>query len=160
MLISRGLDSGRDNELASGSTPVAASPCRAGHFAPATPLAPVDPGSNVDPFMVLLDEDGGVLRATGRVAVPPWCWRRRRATAGPRLGAGHGWLGRGDGTGAVRPWSRPDLKLSGYVIAAQTSRLAGEARAGLIALFCVSGLIALVAASVAVWVATGGRCGH
>ena len=55
----------------------------------------------------------------------------------------------------VRPWTRPDLGLSGYVVAAQTSRKVTQDRAGLVVLFAVSGLITFVAAAIAVWVATG-----
>ena len=48
-----------------------------------------------------------------------------------------------------------DLGLSGYVVAAQTSRRVSQDRAGLVVLFAVSGFITFVAAAVAVWVATG-----
>jgi signal transduction histidine kinase len=55
----------------------------------------------------------------------------------------------------VRPWTREDLGLSGFAVAAQTSRSLGRDRAGLVVLFAVSGLIMFVAAALAVWVATG-----
>src|SRR5262249_60233632 len=40
----------------------------------------------------------------------------------------------------VRPWQRPELGLSGYVVAGQTSRKVGQDRAGRFVLFLVSSI--------------------
>jgi signal transduction histidine kinase len=110
----------------------------------------------VDAFVMVLAEDGSVLRATGEVSVPVDVLATARqagraATSVPVVGGEPNETVRVQ----VRPWSRPDLGLSGYAVAAQTSRRVAQDRAGLFVLFAVSGLITFVAATVAVWVATG-----
>jgi signal transduction histidine kinase len=55
----------------------------------------------------------------------------------------------------VRPWSRPDIGQSGYVVAAQTSRKVAQDRSGIVALFVIAAIVTFVAAAIAVWVATG-----
>ena len=59
-LISRGLDTDRDRQLAARAEEAVASIALAGaaDFTPAGPLAPIDPRSNVDVFIMVLDADG------------------------------------------------------------------------------------------------------
>jgi len=162
-LISRGLDTDRDKLLAARADELVAGIATAAEadFAPATALAPIDPRSNVDIFTMVLAEDGTPLRHTGEVdgapiRVPPETLaaarRDGRATASVPVAGGQP----GEAVRVqVRPWARPDLGRTGYVVAAQTSRKVTQDRAGLIVLFTVSGFITFVAAAIAVWVATG-----
>ena len=157
-LISLGLDSGRDTELTARVDAVVDGVATAARedLTPVAPLAPIDPRSNLDAFVMLLAEDGTVLRATGQVSVPAdvlaTAKRTGRATTSiPIAGGEPGETVRVQ----VRPWERTDLSLSGYAVAGQTSRQVAQDRVGLFALFGASGLVTLVAASIAVWVATG-----
>jgi two-component system OmpR family sensor kinase len=162
-LISRGLDTDRDGVLAARADELAAgiATAPADAFAPATSLARIDPRSNVDVFTMVLAADGTPLQYTGEVDGAPVHIAQSTLDSARR-----------DGTAAVsvpvsggqrdevvrlqvRPWTRPDLGLSGYVVAGQTSRKVSQDRAGLIVLFSVSGFITFAAAAVAVWVATG-----
>jgi len=162
-LISRGLDTDRDQQLAARADDVVANLAVASRqdFTPARALAPVDPRSSVDIFVMVLADDGRVLLATGEVEGAPLpvpgevlaaARRNGRAAASvPVSGGAEGESVRVQ----VRPWIRSDLGLSGYAVAAQTSRRVSQDRAGLVVLFAVSGFITFVAATVAVWVATG-----
>jgi two-component system OmpR family sensor kinase len=157
-LISLGLDSGRDTELTARVDAVVDDVATAARedLTPVAPLAPIDPRSNLDAFVMLLAEDGTVLRATGQVSVPAEVLATakrtgRAATSIPIAGGEPGETVRVQ----VRPWERTDLSLSGYAVAGQTSRQVAQDRVGLFVLFGASGLVTLVAASAAVWVATG-----
>jgi signal transduction histidine kinase len=162
-LVSRGLDADRDTQLAARAQAAVASLASAGRadFTPGRPLAPIDPRSSVDIFVTVLGADGTVLSTTGEidgrsVAVPAdvLAGAARTGQAAASLPVSGG--ARDESVRVqVRPWSRPDLGLSGYVVAGQTSRKVGQDRAGLFILFSVSGLVTFVAATIAVWVATG-----
>ncbi len=162
-LISRGLDADRDTQLAARADAAAASiaAADAGAFAPSRALAPVDPRSSVDVFVMVLAADGSVISSTGAIDGRPPAVPGEVLAAARRDGAAASSIpitgGAKDETVRiqVRLWSRTDLGRSGYVVAAQTSRKVGQDRAGLVVLFVVSGLITFVAAAVAVWVATG-----
>jgi two-component system OmpR family sensor kinase len=158
-LISRGLDTDRDAQLAARANEAATSLATAARedFKPTRPLAPIDPRSSVDTFVMVLIADGSVVSTTGTsLSVPA----EVLAAAG-RDGRAAASIPVTDGAPGetvrvqVRTWARPDLGLSGYAVAAQTSRRATQDRTGLVVLFAVSGLITFVAAAVAVWVATG-----
>jgi hypothetical protein len=111
--------------------------------------------------VTVLADDGSVLAATGEIAGAPLrvpadvletARREGRAAASIPISGGQ------DGEtvrAQVRRWSREDLGLAGYVVAAQTSRRIAQDRVGLFVLFAVSGLITFVAAAIAVWFATG-----
>jgi two-component system, OmpR family, sensor kinase len=162
-LISRGLDTDRDTALAARadelSAGIAAAPASA--FAPTTSLAHIDPRSTVDIFTMVLAADGTPLQYTGEVDGAPIRVPQSTLDAAGRDGAAAVSVSVAGGQPdevvrlQVRPWSRPDLGLSGYVVAAQTSRKVSQDRAGLVVLFTVSGFITFVAAAIAVWVATG-----
>jgi two-component system, OmpR family, sensor kinase len=162
-LISGGLPADRDSQLAARADAAVASIKTAGRsdFTPVRPVAPIDPRSSVDIFVMVLGSDGTVYSTTGLVdgqplAVPADVLAGARtngsaAASVPVVGGAANETVRVQ----VRPWQRPDLGLSGYVVAGQTSRKVGQDRAGLFVLFVVSAVITFVAAAIAVWVATG-----
>jgi two-component system OmpR family sensor kinase len=162
-LISRGLDTDRDTALSARVTELATDVAEADPdaFAPATVLAKVDPRSSVDVFTMVLAADGTALQYTGQVDGQPIRIPNETLAAARRDGAAATTVPVAGGQAneavrvQVRSWSRPDLGLSGYVVAGQTSRKVSQDRAGLVVLFAVSGLITFVAAAIAVWVATG-----
>ncbi len=162
-LISGGLDTDRDQQLASRATEAVASLATAPReeFAPSRPLAPIDPRSSVDIFVMVLDANGRVLSSTGVIDGEPPAVPADVLARASRDGAASASLPVSGGQAGetvrlqVRPFERSDLGLSGFVVAAQTSRRVTQDRAGLIVLFAVSGFITFVAAATAVWVATG-----
>jgi two-component system, OmpR family, sensor kinase len=162
-LIARGLEGDRDKQLVARADEAVHSLNTASRadLQPSRPVAPVDPRSSVDIFVMVLDSGGAVLSTTGLVdgapvSVPMSTLDSARtsgqaATSVPVTG------GAADETVRllVRPWTRTDLGLSGYVVVGQTSRRVTQDRTGLIFLFAISGFITFVAAAIAVWVATG-----
>jgi signal transduction histidine kinase len=162
-LISRGLDTDRDALLSARSNELVAgvAGADAADFAPATVLAQIDPRSSVDIFTMVLTADGTALQYTGQIDGQPLRIPTETLAAAQRDGRAAASIPVAGGQPDeavriyVRPWSRSDLGLTGYVVAAQTSRKVSQDRAGLVALFTVSGIITLVAGAIAVWVATG-----
>ena len=162
-LISRGLDTDRDTALSARAIELAAGMAGADAtaFTPATVLAQIDPRSSVDIFTMVLAADGTPLQSTGQIDGQPVPIPPETLAAARREGAAAASIPVAGGQPdeavrvQVRPWFRPDLGLSGYVVAGQTSRKVSQDRAGLVVLFGVSGLITFVAAAIAVWVATG-----
>jgi signal transduction histidine kinase len=158
-LISSGLGNDRDTELSARADAAVASLATATRedLAPTRAVAPIDPRSSVDIYLVVLADDGTVLSSTGLgPAIPPGLLAAARrdghaAASVPLPGGQPGETVRLQ----VRRWTRPDLNLTGFVAAGQTSRKTNQDRAGLIVLFTVSGFITFVAAAIAVWFATG-----
>src|SRR5262245_11166265 len=157
-LISRGLGNDRDTELSARADAAVASLATASRadLAPARALAPIDPRPSVDIYLVVRADDGTVLSSSGLGPPVPTevlvvARRDGRAAASIPLPGGQP-----DETVRVqvRRWTRTDLSLSGFVVAGQTSRKTNQDRAGLVVLFTVSGFITLVAAAVAVGLAT------
>jgi len=159
-LISRGIGTDRDELLSARTDQLLAgvAAATADDLAPATVLAQVDPRSSVDIFTMVLSSSGEPLQYTGAVEGEPLripgsvldaARRDGRASASVPV----------DGDVPVfvlvRPWSRTDLGLTGYVVAAQTSRKAEQDRAGLVVLFAIAAVVTFIAAAIAVWVATG-----
>ncbi|HEX6869921.1 MAG TPA: HAMP domain-containing sensor histidine kinase, partial [Micromonosporaceae bacterium] len=160
-LISGGLDTDRDDDLAARADQLVASLATAdpAELGPGRMLAPVDPRSSVDIFVMVLSADGTVLASTGAVDGEPIPVPAEALAAAQRDGAAAASVpltGTSDSVRLqIRRWSREDLGRSGYAVAGQTSRRVAQDRAGLVVLFLVSGCITFVAAAVAVWVATG-----
>jgi signal transduction histidine kinase len=162
-LIARGLGDDRDKQLGMRADEAVASLATAARedFVHSRPLATIDPRSSVDTFVMVLADDATVLSTSGTVAGAPLPVPADVLAAARRDGKAAGSVPVDGGQPGetvrlqVRPWSRADLGLTGYVVAAQTSRRVAQDRAGLAVLFAVSGLITFVAAAIAVWVATG-----
>ncbi|HEY7223288.1 MAG TPA: HAMP domain-containing sensor histidine kinase [Micromonosporaceae bacterium] len=162
-LISHGIETDRDALLAARADEllagIAAAP--ADDLAPATVLAQIDPRTSVDVFTMVLDQNGVALQYTGSVDGRPLPIPAQTLHAATRDGSATAAVPIAGGATnetvrvLVRPWSRPDLGRSGYVVAAQTSRKPQQDRAGLVVLFGIAGLVTFIAAAIAVWVATG-----
>jgi len=162
-LISRGLDTDRDKQLADRADEAVAglSAAARADFAPSRSLAPIDPRTSVDIFVMVLGGRGDVLSSTAEVdgepvAVPAEVLGQAGRDGSAAASLPVAGLPAGETVRVhVRPWQRTDLGLTGYVVVGQASQRVTQDRAGLVVLFAVSGLITFVAATVAVWVATG-----
>ncbi|HET6213048.1 MAG TPA: histidine kinase dimerization/phospho-acceptor domain-containing protein, partial [Micromonosporaceae bacterium] len=125
---------------------------------PAGPvLTPVDGAVSDEIFVLVLDNDGQLIASTGGVD-----GQSPTIPAGVLTRAGS--VGRAAATVAagglrlrvyVRPWQRTDLGRSGFVVAAQSLRRQQTDRRGLVAVLILSDLIALIAASVGIWLVAG-----
>ncbi|HET8658445.1 MAG TPA: HAMP domain-containing protein, partial [Micromonosporaceae bacterium] len=124
------------------------------------PVVPVDAAAATEVTVVVLDETGAVLATTGVVdgaaapAVPAAVLERARrdrtAAATVRAGAGGAVL-----RVHVRPWQRPDLGRSGFVVTAQSARRLQTDQRGVLALIIASGMVSLVAAAVGIFGVAG-----
>jgi len=159
-LISRGIETDRDTLLSARADQLLAGIAAAheSDLAPATVLAQVDPRSSVDVFTMILDQDGTALQFTGAVDGRPLAIPASTLATASRFGSASTSIGIDGGESVyvlVRPWSRPDLGRSGYIVAAQTSRKAADDRTGIVVLFVIAAVVTFIAAAIAVWVATG-----
>jgi signal transduction histidine kinase len=162
-LVSGGLGADRDTQLSARADAAVSSLATVDRaaFTPGPALAPIDPRTSVDIFLMVLGSDGSVISTTGEVDGRPLTIPASLLATARTTGHAAGSLPVTGGAPnetvrvQVRPWSRPDLGESGYVVAGQTSRKVNQDQAGLFVLFAVSGLITLIAAVIAVWVATG-----
>jgi two-component system OmpR family sensor kinase len=121
-------------------------------------LAPVDPAESADTFVELLGAHGETLSSTALLngAPPP---------IPPEL------LSTADRQGSilttvimppsvavrvyVRPWNRPDLGSSGYLIVGQAARGPQNSLAGVRGFLILSGGLTFVAALIAIWLVAG-----
>lgn len=120
-----------------------------------TPLTPVETLAGKDIAVMVLDSGGTVLATTGLVAGQPLVVPGDLLQEASRSGSAQRTLTTpGGGLRVhVRPWLRPGQ--SGFVVTAQAeSRLRAD-RAGVIVLITLADLIALGAAIIAIWLATG-----
>jgi len=150
----------QDKELADRTAAAAASiaTAPAGQLQPQEPsLVPVD-GTTSDEIMVLVLDDGGsVLASTGVIGgVTPTVPVDLLTRAHGRGGASATIASWGVSLRVhVRPWQRTDLGRSGYVVAAQALRRQQADRQGLVGVFVVADIIALIAAAFGIWFAAG-----
>jgi signal transduction histidine kinase len=159
-LIYRSIETDRNTLLSARSDQLLAAVAAASpaDLAPSPVLAQVDPRSSVDVFTMILDRDGTPLQYTGGVNGHPLPIPAVTLAAASHDGSATALIPI-DGSDPVyvlvRPWSRPDLGRTGYVVAAQTSRKVAQDRGGIVALFVIAAIVTFVAAAIAVWVATG-----
>jgi len=162
-LIAGGIDTDRNERLAARTDELLAgvAAADADELGPGTVLAPVDPRSSVDIFTMVLDAQGRPLQYTGIVDGRPLPIPAATLRAADQDGSAMASIPVDSGAPGesvhvlVRPWSRPDVGRSGFVVAGQTSRKEDLDRAGLVVLFGIAGAVTFIAAAVAVWVATG-----
>jgi two-component system, OmpR family, sensor kinase len=150
-LVAVGTPGSQDKRLAARAEQarrqVAAAP--AGRFAASRPLAAVEPATDDDVFLLVLDHDGGVLSSTGGAAPALPGWLLAEAS---RTGTATGTVPV-DGVpvrAAVRPWHRADLGRDGFVAAAQPVRRQTSDLLGAAAVLIVAALLTLAAAAVAI----------
>jgi signal transduction histidine kinase len=125
----------------------------AADFAAHQPLVVIDPATDDEIFLVVLDATGTPIAYTGghRPGVPDSLLEsaRRNGSAKATVMV--------DGTPvrvAVKPWQRADLGTSGFVVAAQPLRRRMADLGGTVVFFFISGVIALIAAALAIWLVT------
>src|SRR5262245_7230605 len=161
-LIAQGIGQDRDKQLATQATAAVASLSSA---APAdlvagpSPLsiAPIDAGTSVDPFLIVLDARGRPISSTGavggRVPVIPDRLLDSAAADGSAVGtvSGSGPARRGH----VRPWQRAGLDRAGYVVAAQSATRVYLDRLGVRVFLVIAAIVAVLAAAVAIWIVLG-----
>src|SRR5581483_4226542 len=126
-------------------------------FAPQRALAPVDPAVSTDIFVIVLDAAGAPLSATGAVAGSPPAVPADLLAASDAAGYAKGTVDTVAGPLRlyVRPWSRPDLGLSGHFVAAQTTRRV-EQNVSVVGAFLVAAAVfAFLIAGGAIWLVIG-----
>lgn len=151
VLISSTLPKSQDKELTQRAdtavSTLATAPVAA--LAPQPPAAPIDPAASDEIFVVVYDQNLGLLNRTGPVDPPLLPPALTPAGTATRAGTVV-W----DGVAvrvAVRAWQRPDLGRSGYVAAAQAVQRQQNDRRGIIALLIVSLIVTVLAAALAIW---------
>jgi signal transduction histidine kinase len=120
--------------------------------------APVDPAKSLDVFVILLGPDGAPLTSTGEIdgsapSIPAGVLATadEKGKAVTTIEPSPGVRIRVD----VRPWSRPDLGLSGHVAVAQSSRrVENDLRVGRIFLIAAA-IFAFIVAGIAIWLVIG-----
>jgi two-component system, OmpR family, sensor kinase len=120
-----------------------------------TPLAPVEVLAGKEIAVMVLDSDGTVMATTGVISGQPPAVPNDVLNEAEQAGSAQRTLTTAEGglRVHVRPWQRPER--SGYVVAAQAvSRLRAD-QAGVIFIIILADLIALAAAVIAIWLATG-----
>jgi two-component system OmpR family sensor kinase len=123
-----------------------------------SPLVTVDVRADTEPFVIVLTGDGRALFAGGRIdgrvpAVPGPLVR-----AALRAGAAEATIEPARGVRLrvrARSWARPDLRLSGVAVAAQTTRFLAAERRSLRIFLLVAGVVALLPATWAIWLVAG-----
>ncbi len=165
-LISKGVGEDRDEALAVRATDAVAALADAQPSAlevgpDPLPVAPIDPGISTDPFLIVLDADGRVISSTGAVAgQPPVIPASVLAAADAGSATATVRAGTAQRPGPplrvnVRPWQRPDLERSGYVVAAQSTTRVYLDRLGIGVFLAIAGVVAVLAAAVAIWIVLG-----
>lgn len=115
-------------------------------------LAPADLAKSTDVYTEVLDADGNVLFSTGVLS-----------GAAPSLPSsllqnaarGHAYAYSDPLYLYARPWSRPELGLSGFVVAGQSRRAPIESLAGLRGFLIVAGTVTILLALLASWLVAG-----
>ena len=103
---------------------------------------------------MVLDSQGAVLATTGLVDGAPLVVPGDLLAQATQAGTAQRTLPAGGGLRVhVRPWQRADR--SGYVVTAQAASRLRTDQAGVVVIIVMADLIALLAASVAIWLATG-----
>jgi two-component system, OmpR family, sensor kinase len=124
----------------------------AGQLAAQPYLAPADLRAGTDVFVEVLARDGSVLFSTaldrGAAPAPP---AALLAKAGLRDAYGSA----GSYSFYVRPWSRPDLGRSGYVVTGQSRQAAIDSQAGVRGFLVVSGIFTIAGGLLASWLVAG-----
>jgi two-component system OmpR family sensor kinase len=155
MLLVGSVPRSQDQELRDRAISAVASVQAAKELTVQTPLTPVDTLAGKDIMVMVLDSHGAVLATTGLVDGQPLQVPGDLLAQATQTGATQRTLAASSGglRVHVRPWQRTDG--SGYVVTAQAvSRLRTD-QAGVIVIIVIADLIALLAAMVAIWLATG-----
>jgi signal transduction histidine kinase len=155
-LIVAGLPRDQDKQLQARANEAVASvlaaPARS--LVPSPALAPVDPATSDEIFVIVLDNAGKVLSHTGaRAPGLPAALLTAVSERGPLASTVTM-----DGVPVrvfVRAWHRADLGRSGFVAAAQAIMRQRSDRQGLAAILVISAIVTLIGSAVAIWFVSG-----
>ena len=152
VLIVAGLPASQDKQLQARASEalasVRAAPARS--FVPSPALAPVDPATSNDIFVIVTDATGRVLSHTGgRDPVLPAALLAAVSARGPL--ASTVTIDRVPVRVFVRPWHRADIGRSGFVAAAQAIMRQRSDSRGVAAVLVISAIVSLMASAVAIW---------
>lgn len=159
-LAAGSLGNTQDRDLAQRSERVLGSLSTAGSdaFGPQRSVATVDLAESNDTFVELVDSDGMVLSSSATLSgAPPQIPGAVLANAAQQ-GSAVTTVGLTPATAVrayVRPWARPDLGLSGYVIVGQAIRSQHASLAGVRGFLWLSGVFTFLAAMIAIWLVAG-----
>ncbi len=159
-LFAVGGSSGQDQQLSERADQAVEALAGAGpeQFLPSTVPASVDPARSTDVFVILLGPDGAALSATGAVDGSAPEVPLEVLAAADADGMAIATIDAAPGVRVrvhVRPWSRPDLGLSGHIAVAQSSqRVENDLRVGRIFLFAAA-IFAFFVAAIAIWLVIG-----
>ncbi|MEV4618732.1 HAMP domain-containing sensor histidine kinase [Asanoa sp. NPDC049573] len=158
-LLSYGFAEDQDTLLASRTTAAvsALAAVPAADLGPRTPLMSIDAVATGEAVVVVLDDAGVVLSATGHIGDGPPAVPPSLLADAARSGSAVSTVPVAGITTRVRvvPWARTDLGRSGYVVAAQPIRAIQVQRQGMIGVLGAVGFVGLVAAFAATWFAVG-----
>ncbi len=145
----------QDQELRERATAAVQSVQSAPELSVQTPLTPVETLAGKDIVVMVLDSSGTTMATTGLVSGKPLAVPADLLQEANRAGSAQRTLTTAGGglRVHVRPWQRPGQ--SGYVVAAQAASRLRTDQAGVIVLITLADLIALAAAVIAIWLATG-----
>jgi two-component system OmpR family sensor kinase len=111
-----------------------------------------------DPFVEVLSASGTVISSTARIDTTAPAVPAEALNAANSNGTATATVDEAGGVQVrliVRPWSRADLGLTGYVAAGQPTSIQSANRKGLVGFLIVSSIPILVAALIASWLVTG-----
>ncbi|MGI9148352.1 MAG: HAMP domain-containing sensor histidine kinase [Chloroflexota bacterium] len=162
-LASTGLGATRDRDLIRRAQRVeafvsAADPESLTPSAGARSLAPVDVADSPDTFVELLDANGEALWSTAVLNGSPLPIPPELLSTAERQGNVLATVTMQPGEAVrlhVRPWNRPDLGSSGYIVIGQSARGPQSSLAGVRGFLILSGGLTLVAALIAIWLVAG-----
>jgi signal transduction histidine kinase len=121
-------------------------------------LAPVDPATALDIFIVVLGPGGATLSATGEVNGAPPAIPADVLAAADAKGKAVTTIEAAPGLRLrvhVRPWSRPELGLRGHVAVLQSTRSVESELRGGRAFLILAAIFAFLVAAVAIWLVIG-----
>ncbi len=120
-----------------------------------TPVTPVEALAGKDIIVMVLDSRGAMLTTTGLVGGQPLALPPDLLAQAGQAGSAQTTVTTAAGSVRVhvRPWQRPDQ--TGFVVTAQSANRLRTDQAGVIVLIVIADLLALLAASIAIWLATG-----
>jgi two-component system OmpR family sensor kinase len=116
---------------------------------PVLPPVPVDVAAGTEQFIEVIAADGTVLFSTGQVAGAPPLLDQELIDRASREGNVAATISPAAGVElrvAVRPFSRPDLDLTGVVVAGQSSGLTAANLRGLTAVLVIAAIVTILAA--------------
>lgn len=116
---------------------------------PVLPPVPVDVAAGIEPFIEVIAADGNILFSTGQVAGAPPALDHALIDQAQREGSVAATIVPAAGVElrvAVHPFSRPDLDLTGVVVAGQSAGLTAANLRGLSAVLAVAAIVTILAA--------------